>query len=94
MPACLPQAVILPAEPAVSSCLPLVVTVLFFQSPTLAFPAGWSRLAAIAHTHTHKNVGTQYDYVHSTYSLYKLYHSTVKAQSFTGIFLIKLSALN
>lgn len=53
MSACVPLIVILPAEPAVSSCLPLVVAVLFFQSPILASPAGWSRLAA--NTKTHKN---------------------------------------
>lgn len=43
-----PLTVIPPAEPVVSSCLPPVAIILFFQSPTLASPAGWSRLAADA----------------------------------------------
>lgn len=45
---CVPLTVIPPAEPAVSSCLPPVATIVFSQSPTLASPAGWSRLAADA----------------------------------------------
>lgn len=57
MSVCVPLTVILPAEPAVSSCLLLVVVVLFFQSPILASPAGWSRLAANTQTSTHKQMG-------------------------------------
>ena len=89
MSACVPLTVILPAEPAVSSCLPLVVAVLFFQSPILASPAGWSRLAANTKTHTKTNgqVDTHYDdrnrhimtTTYSTCSVYTLYYYTVKA---------------
>lgn len=46
-----PPRVILPAEPAVSSCLPPVAAASFSQSPILAFPAGWSGLAASTQTH-------------------------------------------
>lgn len=48
---------ILPAEPAVSSCLPLVVVALFSQSPALAFLAGWSRLATNIQTHKQRASG-------------------------------------
>lgn len=52
--ALVPPTVILPTEQAVSSCLPLVVAVLFSQSPIPASPAGWSRLEATVHTHANK----------------------------------------
>lgn len=45
---CVPLTVIPPAEPAVSSYLPPVAIIVFFQSPTRASPAGWSRPAADA----------------------------------------------
>lgn len=73
---------ILPTEPAVSSCLPLVVAVLFSQSPILASPAGWSRLAANAQTCKHKQISKSVSDKAETAET--LQHTVLEATVLTG----------
>lgn len=56
----IPLTVILPAEPAVFSCLPPVVEVSFSQSPVQASPVEWSRPAANTQTNKHEQMNKKY----------------------------------
>lgn len=70
-----PLTVTLPTEPTVSSCLLLVAVVLFSQSPILASPAGWSRLAANAKTNKWASKHTLYITKTHTVRLQPLEHT-------------------